>query len=165
MYLVLSYTYFQMCFMLSVQNHIGISCSHCWSEFIVCWASNFPLIHHFYARAWKCIHMFWVIYLLIMEIHSLSTQFENAYFRMLRKSFSLNGCNVIIGWLLGFSYFESMSPCFACWWLHWELFVCSDLKCFVILMNSFRYLTCLTRQLWKLVLQSFCLCNDNSQYV
>jgi len=59
--------------MLSVEKHIGISCSHCWSEFIVCWASNFPLIQHFYAHALKCIHTFWVIYLLIMEIHSVST--------------------------------------------------------------------------------------------
>ena len=75
--------------MLSVQNHTGISRSHCWSEFIVCWANNFPLIHHFYAHALKCTHMFWVIYLLVMEIHSLFTRSENAYTRMLRKSFSL----------------------------------------------------------------------------
>jgi hypothetical protein len=101
MYLVLSCTSFPICFMLSVQKHIGISCSHCWWEFIVCWASNFLLIHHFYAHALKCIHAFWVIYLLIMEIHSLCTRFENAYYRMLRKSFYLNGCNVIIGWFLG----------------------------------------------------------------
>jgi hypothetical protein len=122
MYLVLSYTSFQICFMLSVQKHIGISCSHCWSEFIMCWASNFP-IHQFYAHALKCIHTFWVIYLLIMEIHSLSTRFENAYFRMLRKSFYSNGCNVIIGWFLGISCFESMFPCFPWWWLHWVYLV------------------------------------------
>jgi hypothetical protein len=88
-----------------------------------------------------------------------------------KKIISLNGCNVIIRWLLGFSYFESMFPCFPWCWLHWvylvaeRSFVCSDLKCFVMLMNSFRYLTCLTRQLWKLVLQSFYLCNDNNQYL
>jgi hypothetical protein len=143
--------------MLSVEKHIGISCSHCWSEFIVCWASNFPLIQHFYAHALKCIHTFWVIYLLIMEIHSVSTIWkfvlQNVKKMILLKWLRCRN-RLILGDFIFWKYVSMFSMMMVTLSLFGSRgnFFCFDVKCFVMLMNSFRYLTCLTRQLWKLVL-------------